>query len=198
MKWIKVSLLILTISVMITLAACAQDASTNKMNCSIGGEVCITTSAASSFSKSIPVALRIIVTSSKDFSDLHVTLDTGAEVTVYGPQAWEKFLSSSSTAPGFAFWNFAIKAGQSLTSDRVLHFPSREGYFYMIAEVVNTGKILDAKDSFYVLISKDSGKVITEGTPFPAFTPNTSAAAYGPGTPAPTFLSASLTPTPKI
>ena len=195
MKWLEIFLLVLVILATCFLTSCSQGGSAyGKMNCSPGGEVCITISTVQSFSVSGPVALKITVTSSKDISDLLVSLNTSTEVTVDGPQYWENYLSYTLIERGMAVWKFAIKADQLLTFNRVLHFPAKEGWFSINAEVVNFGRTLVGIDSFGVLITRDGGYVLREGTPPPPYTPNATAAAYGPGTPVPTFLSASKTP----
>ncbi len=195
MKRPGICLSIVTILATCLLAACTPGGSTSsKKKCSTGGEVCINTSTVQTFSMGDQFALNITVTSSKDISDLHVTLSTSAEVTVDGPQSWENYLSSSSIEPGYAGWNFAIKGGQPLPFNRVLHFPSNEGYFQVITEVFTPLRNLVAIDNFYVHLTHDGGKVIMAGTPFPPYTPNFTPAAYGPGTPVPTNLLASPLP----
>ena len=141
-----------------------------------------------------PVPLKISVTGTKDISDLLITLHTGADITIDGPQTWENYVSSPSIAPGYGYWSFAIKAGQTLTFNRVLHFPSEEGYFDVNAEVSNPGAVLVGTDSFMVLLTKDGGVVAKEGTALPPHTPNITAAYYGPGTPVPTRLRSSPNP----
>lgn len=131
-----------------------------------------------------------------DISDLHLNLHTDADITIDGPQTWENNLSSPSIAPGYAYWNFAIKAGQTATFNRVLHFPSKEGYFDVSATVINPGAVLVGTDSFMVLLTKDGGVVAMEGTALPPHTPNITAAYYGPGTPRPTYLPS--TPNPSM
>ena len=54
--------------------------------------------------------------------------------------------------------------------------------------MVNTGRIIDAEDEFYVHLTKPVGPVILAGTPLPPYTPNLTLPAYGPGTPVPTFV----------
>jgi hypothetical protein len=191
MKRPVIWLLILAIFATGSFTACSPGESAhNRMNCSTGGEVCIYLSTVDSFSTGDPVALKVKVTSSNEISDIHLRLHTSPEVTVDGPQGWEDFLSYTSIEMGYADWDFAIKAGQTLTFNRVLHFPVKEGWFYVNAEVVNTGRTLVGTDSFGVLITKGDGKVLREGTPPPPYTPNVTAAAYGPGTPVPTALPA--------
>jgi len=183
--WLLIWMLLATGS----LTACSPGGSAhNQPNCSYGSEVCIYVSTVDTFSPSASVALKIKVTSSKEISDLYLRLHTSSEVKVDGPQGWEDYLSYTSIEPGYADWDFAIMAGQTLTFNRVLHFPTQEGWFYVNAEVVNVGRTLVGKDSFGVLITKDGGFVIREGTPLPPYTPDVTAAAYGPGTPVPTLL----------
>jgi hypothetical protein len=125
MKWLKICLLILVILALCYLAACSPGGSASgRLHCSKGGEICISLSAVQSFSMGAPVPLQITVSSQKDISDLNVALTIGGDVTVDGPQTWENYLTSSSIIQGIAFWDFGIKAGQSLTFNRVLHYPS--------------------------------------------------------------------------
>jgi hypothetical protein len=145
-----------------------------------------------------PVKLSIKVTSSKDVSDLNVSLHTSADVTTDGTQSWENYLSQTLIQPGYAIWDFAIKAGQTLTFNRVLHFPADEGHFDISTEVVNVGRTLVGTDSFEVHMTKDGGTVYREGTPIPLYTPDATSAAYGPGTPFPTFLLPTNTPSPSL
>lgn len=192
-KNLQADLSVLVILVLCLLAACSPGGSVSgRINCSYQGEVCITISTVQFFEISSPVPLKITVTSSKDFPDLHVTLVTAAEVIVDGPQTWENFLSSSSIERGVAYWDFPIKAGQPLIFNRVLHFPSRLGYFNVNATVVNTGRIIEAIDSLDVLLSQAGGIVARAGTRLPVISPNVTSAVYGPGTPVPTHISATL------
>ncbi len=198
MNWLKFSLLIFSTSAMITLASCAQSASSSKLHCSDRGEICIQTSMSPTFTANNPIVLTIKVTSSKDLSDLGVTLTTPGDITVDGPQNWESNLSSTYFYPGQAMWTFNIKAGQTLTFNRVLHFISKGGWFSIVTNVSNVGGTIYAVDNFRILLTNNTGNVIREGTPLPPYTTNVTAAAYGPGTPAPTFLLPSITPTPFI
>ena len=199
MKQCSIYLNILAILALCLLVACSTGGSApGKMNCSNGGEVCVYLNTVQSFAIGSPVNLKITVTSSKDISDLNMTLNTGAEITLDGPQTWEKNITNPTIDRGIAYWNFAIKAGQTLTFTRVLHFSSKEGYHQIVVAVVNTGRIIDAEDEFYVLLTQAGGQVILAGTPLPPHTPNVTSAVYGPGTPVPTFLSASITPNPSV
>ncbi len=196
------------------ITACTSGVSaSNKRNCSAGGEVCINMSAAASFQTDEPVAVKIEVTSLKDISDLQFTLDPGTEVTVEGPQSWEKYLSNPCIGSGYAWWNFTVKAGQTLTFNRVLNFPSKEGYFHILATVANSTRNIVATDSVYVVLWEGVGQVILAGTPLPRHTPNVTSAVFEPGTPTPPSiknpanlsnptsipcLSTNLTPTPIV
>ena len=135
------------------------------------------------------VPITITVISSKDISDLELKLQTGTEITINGPQTWENDLSNPSTSPGFAYGDFAIKAGQTLPFNRVLHFPLKEGYFTIVVEVANIGRTIAAEDSFSVLLTKEAdGQVSMAETPLPPHTPNDTSGVYGPGTPVPSPL----------
>lgn len=180
---------LLLILVLCCMTACSSNISAiGRLNCSRKGEICITLHTVQSFKKENPIQLKIIVTSSEEISDLHLTLHTGAEITIDGPSTWEKDLSNPSVWPGYASWNFSIKEGQSLTFTRVLHFPMKQGYFHISAEVANLGRIINAIDSFPVVLSEAGGQVILPGTPLPLLTPKGTSAVYGPGTPVPTLI----------
>lgn len=178
---------ILTLS---ALVACSPSgSSTGSLNCSSGREVCIKLFAVPSFEKDSPLDLKITVTSTKDISDLHLTLDTGTEVSLDGPQTWEKESKKTFIDRGVAYWDFSIKKGQSVTFHRVLHFSGSEGYYHIVATVVNTGRLIVAMEGFSVLLTDMRGQVALEGTRLPAHTPNVTSAVYGPGTPAPSPIS---------
>jgi hypothetical protein len=194
MKRPEICLLILVIIAAYSLATCAQRGSAfGRINCSSGGEVCITITAVEPINFGDPVRLIIKVSSSKDISDLEVSLYTWGG-TVDGPQDWEKYLSSTYISPGFAFWTFAINAGQTLTFNRVVHYPNSEGYFNIGAEAVTFNRIYVGDDSFYIHMTHEGVNIYRSGTPIPPDTPNITVAAYGPGTPVPTFLYPSTTP----
>jgi hypothetical protein len=77
------------------LAACSPGgAASGRVNCSHGGEVCVNLSTVKSFAMGDAVPLKITVTSSKDISDLSITIDTGTEITMDGTQTWENDLSN--------------------------------------------------------------------------------------------------------
>ncbi len=179
------------------LASCFQSgSSSNAVNCSAGKEVCITIDKVQPFTMGEPMLLNISVHSEKDFTVLHASLQTFSGVTVDGPQTWETYLTTAVNDPGLAYWDFSIKAGQTLTFKRVLRFPPDEGYYWMVVEVVNTGRIYIASESLTVLLEHKGVQVVRNGTPMPPHTPNATMAAYGPGTPAPTFITAPPTRTP--
>jgi len=184
MKQYKEYLLVLIILGGCLLAACAQGGSAANLNCSTGGEICITTQIVDTFPMGKPVPMKITVTSTKDIANLQVAImmPTGAG-TVEGPQNWEDFLSKASCGPGIADWIFDIKAGQTLTFNRVLDFPShQEAGFSVISEVENVGRTIRAVDGFGVIITNDGGHVTRSGTPFPPYTPIITPLVYGPGT----------------
>jgi hypothetical protein len=182
-------LLILATLVMWSLASCSPGGSaSNQINCSQDGEVCIQIITADSFQKGASITLQIQVTSTKDISDLFVTLNTPTEITVEGPQNWESNVSSTLNEAGLATWKFSIKADQTLNFNRVLHFPSHEGSFALVASVANVGRSIEGSDGLEVFITRNGGYIIRSGTPRPPYTPNVTAAAYGPGTPFPTLV----------
>lgn len=195
---------VLSLLVLYLLAACSSNGSTtSKLNCSREGEICVTLSTVKSFASSDPIGLKITITSSKDISDLNLTLHTGGEITMDGPQTWENNLSSPSISPGYAYWNFSIKGGQTLTYNRVLHLLPNEGNFNVNVDIVNLSRTIEAQDSFYIHLTKAGGQVILAGTPLPPYTPNLTLPAYGPGTPVPTFITnptnpGNITTTPVV
>jgi hypothetical protein len=190
MKKPGICLNILAVLALGFLAACSPGGSTpGRQNCSYGGVVCVSLNMAKTFAMGDPLPLQITVTSSKDFSDLSITLDTGSEITLDGPQSWETFISNPTVEPGVAFWNFSIKAGQTISFNRVLHFPLKEGYFHVIVNVVNTGRIIDAIYNFNVMLEKSGGQIFLSNTPIPnRVLQHPTDAVYGPGTPWPTFV----------
>jgi len=174
---------------LLILVSCSQfGPAQSSINCSAGGEVCIHIDNIQPFAIGEPMLLVINVNSAKDFSDLHVTLDTYGGITVDGPQSWENYLTLSAKEPGFAYWDFAIKAGQTLTFKRVLHFPPGVGFYQIIAEVVNKGRIVDAIESFHVNMLNDGAHVFMSGTPIPKYTDNAPLIVNGPGTPVQTHV----------
>jgi hypothetical protein len=189
MKQSEISLLIIVILAVCSLSACSPGGLfSDKQNCSSDGEVCIHITTVDKFQTGNPINLKIEVTSTKDISDLHVTLRTDYDVKVDGPRNWESYLTTTSIEQGYAGWDFAIKAGQTLSFDRVLHYPAHEGWFYVVASVANVGRTIEGVDSFEVLITSDGGYVLRAGTPPPVYTPNITVAAYSPGTPFPTLI----------
>lgn len=179
---------LLVLSIAISLLVSCYPGGAQRPNCSHGGEVCVSLSTVKSFAKGGTIPLKITVTSSKDISSLHITIHTNAEITMDGPQTWEKDISNPTNDRGFANWDFAIKAGQTRTFNRVLHLPQKQGYFNVTLDVAGVDRIIDAQDSFYVVLSDENGgQAIFAGTPFPHLTPKVTPAVYGPGTPKPTI-----------
>ncbi len=195
MKRSMICRLIIVILVGYFVSACSPGVSTSDQpNCSSGGEVCIYLTVAEPIQISKPLNIAIKVTSKKDISDLNVTLHTPSEVTVDGPKNWESNLTFTSIQPGLTSWNFDIKAGQTLTFNRVLHFSQNDGYFYIGAGFIAFNGTLTGIDSFNLQITKGGGVVYREATSIPPYSPNITSAVYGPGTPAPAFLLPSSTP----
>jgi hypothetical protein len=190
MKQPGICLNILAVLALGFLSACSPGGSSaSRLHCSYGGEVCVNLNMVKSFAMGDPLPLQITVTSSKDFSDLNLSLQTGTEITLDGPQSWENFISNPTIDRGIAYWNFPIKAGQTISFNRVLHFPSKEGYFDVIVEVVNTGRIIDAVNMFVVMLTQSGGQIFLENTPIPnRVLQHPTDAVYGPGTPWPTFV----------
>ena len=201
MKWDKIFLLVFVILAACILAACAQGgfafapggSSSNAIHCSDGGEICINLDINQSFAMKDPVTLKITVTSSKDLSELNVTLHIPGDATVDGPKTWENNLTTTSVDPLTAYWSFPIKAGQPLTFNRVLHFHA-EGYMGVVAEAITPGRTMVATDDISVVITGGVGQVFRPGTPLPVITPIDKSGVYGPGTPVPTFCCATNTP----
>jgi hypothetical protein len=184
----RIGLVSLIVLMLWALTACAPGGGLNgrKLNCSAGGEVCLNLSTVQTFKTGEAVPLKITVTSTKDITDLHVSLSYNSEIQMDGPQTWENNLLYPTLDQGFAYWNFPIKAGQTLTFNRVLHFPLREGYFDVLVEVNNIGRIIHAFEAFYVVLVNAGGLVSMSGTPIPhIITPHGNISVYGPGTPVP-------------
>jgi hypothetical protein len=94
MKQPWIYLLVLAILATGLLAACSPGgAASGRVNCSYEGEVCVSLSTVKTFAMGDAVPITITVTSSKDISDLHLSLHTGAEITINGPQTWESGLT---------------------------------------------------------------------------------------------------------
>jgi len=201
MKWVKMWFLVCVILVACILTACAQGgavfapggSSSETIHCSEGGEICINLDIIQSFAMKDPVTLKITVTSLKDLDDLHITLHVPGDATVEGIKSWEKNITNTTLEPGYAGWDFPIKAGQSLTFNRVLHF-NAEGYMDFVAEAITPGRSMVAMDDFSVVITGGVGKMYRPGTPLPRMTPIDKSDVYGPGTPVPTFCCATNTP----
>ncbi len=181
---------ILVILLLGLLPACSQGGSSDdRRHCSYEGEVCVSLDITPRFEVSTPVDLKVTVTSAKDFPDLHLTLVFNSDIVIDGVDTWEDSLKNKTIDNGLAFWNFEIKAGQTLTFTRVLHFPAKQqGYFHVYLEVTNPGRIVTARDDFTIVLTKAGGLVFLDGTPIPIYTPHVTSAAYGPGTPAPTNI----------
>ena len=190
MKRPGICLHILVIHALSLLSACSQGGSSDdRRHCSYEGDVCVNLDIVPSFAAGDPVDLVITVTSSKDFSDLHLVMQFNGEVTVDDVVTWEENLRNPTIGNGHAYWNFEMKAGQTLTFTRVLHFPARQQmYSSVYVEVVNPGRLVRARDNFAVVLTKEGGQIYREGTPVPYYTPNVTSAVYGPGTPVPTFI----------
>lgn len=172
------------------LVACAPGGATSySYNCSAEKEVCVTIDTAPAFAKGSPLVVKIMVTGSKDLAELYVTMITHGDMTMDGPQGWEPYISTPKNETGYAGWGFPIKAGQTRTFTRVLHFPAHAGYYDISVSVGNIGRTIDAYDDFSVVITNDhAGKIIKAGTPLPKVTPEITMAVYGDGTVAPTFV----------
>jgi hypothetical protein len=190
MKKFKMFLKILVIFSFGVLSSCSEGGtSEDRKHCSYEGEVCVGLDIAPSFAAGDPVDLVITVTSAKDFPDLHLVMQFNGEITVDDVVTWEENLRNPTIGNGHAYWNFEMKAGQTLTFKRVLHFPAgQQLYSSVYVEVVNPGRRVRARDNFAVVLTKEGGQVFRVGTPVPHYTPNVTSAVFGPGTPVPTFI----------
>jgi hypothetical protein len=164
------------------LTACSQNES---LNCSSGGEICIQTVIASTFPKGQAVPLAITITSKKDFDKIGVSLSVPGEKNVVDAPTWEPFITATYFDQGDASWAFPIKAGQTITFQRTLHFPPHEGIFTVVVTADNVGRTVSAIDHFDVLFNSNGGNVVRSGTPFPPYTFHSTDLLYGPGTSAP-------------
>jgi hypothetical protein len=166
MKRPEICLLILVMIAAYALVACSPSGSAyGPGNCSPGGEVCINASTIQPINQGDPVRVTIKVTSSKDISKLHVILQTPFGVTTDGPQNWESNISDTSIQPTYASWGFAIKAGQTLTFNRVLHLPSSDGEYHIIIQAGSSSLLIS--DAFYILQMNGNINVYGAGTPLP-------------------------------
>ena len=190
MKKIKKTLHVFAILSLGILSSCSQGGtSEDRKHCSYEGEVCVNLDIAPTFAVGEPVKLDITVTSSKDFPDLHLVMTYNGEITVDDIDMWEDNISNPTIGNAHAYWNFEMKAGQTLTFTRVLYFPERQlMYSGIYVTVVNPGRTITARNDFAVVLTKDGGQVFLDGTPVPYYTPNVTSAVYGPGTPVPTFI----------
>lgn len=190
MKQSGVYLHILVILALSVLSACSQGKSSDdRRHCSYEGEVCVNLDVVPSFAAGEPVKLEISVTSSKDYPDLSLSISYNSEITIDSVVTWEDNLRNSTIDNGVAYWSFEIKAGQTLTFRRILHFPERQlMYSGVYVTVVNPGRFVTARDDFVVVLTKEGGQIYREGTPIPRYTPNVTSPVFGPGTPAPTNI----------
>ena len=183
MKWHKIGLVIFFMLAMCFQAACSSGNTSNPLSCSQGSEVCINTSAGQPTGN--PVTLIILVTSSKDIPDLNVSLRIPVGATIDGPQTWENYIVSPSVDQWTAYWDFAIHANQTLTFNRVLHFPSGTGAYQIFVEANTKNRIIHAVDEFDIQITNNGSYLIRAGTPYLSYTRRTTNIIYGPGTPVP-------------
>lgn len=190
MKRPSVYLHILVILLLGLLPACSQGGSSeDRKHCSYEGEVCVNLEITPTFSAGEPVKLEIAVTSSKNYPDLSLSISFNSEITMDSVDTWEDNIRNPTIGNGVAYWSFEIKAGQTLTFTRVLHFPITQlAYTHVYVTVVNPGRIVTARDDFAVVLTKEGGQIYREGTPIPHYTPDVTSPVYGPGTPVPTLI----------
>ena len=107
MKRPSVYLHILVILLLGLLPACSQSGSSeDRKHCSYEGEVCVNLDIVPSFAAGDPVNLVIIVTSAKDFPDLHLTLSFNSEITMDSVDSWEDNLRNPSITNWACFLEF--------------------------------------------------------------------------------------------
>ena len=190
MKRSAIYLHILVIFTLSFLSACSQGGnSEDSKHCSYEGEVCVHLEIVPTFAAGEPVNLVITVTSAKDFPDLHLVIQYNGEITVDDIVTWEENIKNPTIGNGHAYWNFEMKAGQTLSFTRILHFPtSHQLYSSVYVEVVNPGRAVRARDHFSVVSTIKGGEIFRPGTPVPYDTPNVTSEVFGPGTPVPTFI----------
>jgi hypothetical protein len=131
------------------------------------------------------VPLAITITSKKDFDKIGISLDIPGEVNVVDAPTWEPFITATYFSKYGASWAFPIKAGQTITFQRTLHFPPHEGIFTVFVTAGNVGGTVSVIDHFDVLFNSNGGNVVRSGTPFPPYTFHSTDLLYGPGTSAP-------------
>lgn len=148
-----------------SLTACAGASSFGKHNCSKGGEVCVELRADEPISFGGSVTVTITVTSKKDISDLGMSLSHDVDITVEGPEGWEKDSKDIVFFKGVASWVTAVEANHSITFKRTLYLPPRDGLFYIIAGARTSN--LEAVDNIYIYVTREGGKVYLSGTPIP-------------------------------
>jgi hypothetical protein len=197
MKHLNILLVIFVMLVSEFLTACAPGGSASgNSNCSAKGSLCITVSTDSDpkFAVRYRVTLKILVTSQNNLPETFVVLHLNGGVILDGPQSWENYLSHSSYDQGLVTWNFPIKAGQTLTFNRVVRFPKEDGSYNITVTVGTPVEPMAGSDSFDVFVLGESGSIIRAGTPIPLHTPKDNSGVYGPGTPVPTYCCAANTP----
>lgn len=181
--------LLFALAVIFVLAACSQGGGSNKYKCSQNEEFCIDLQMPDSFSLTDAVPVTLDVTASQDIDYLSVAFQTSSgSVQIDGPETWEEYANDGFIDGNAAIWTFSIKAGETLTFQRNLHFPDRDGNFTVIVSVVTKGRSLEASDVVNIQTKNQRGKVYRSGTKVPPMSPDGTAPSYGPGTPAPTWI----------
>jgi hypothetical protein len=127
MRGIVICLFVSAILSACYLTSCTTGGSSySRTNCSSEGEICVKIKPVEPIRFEDPVVVSIQVTSSNEISDLHLALHTLPVVKVDGTETWESNLNSTVHTPGLATWNFSIKAGETISFNRTLYFPSEK------------------------------------------------------------------------
>jgi hypothetical protein len=141
------------------LSGCAPGES-NKVNCSAGGEVCITLQMDDFFKAADPVKVEITVTSKIDIADLYVGLRYDPRIILEVPETWENFVSPAYEGAGLSGWFVKIKAGEKLTFTRTLHFPAETGWYSVGARFNHNIPPYVGSEGVSILILDEKGQVI--------------------------------------
>lgn len=158
----KCLLLVFTLSVL-GLSACMGASAPGGGTCKQG--ICVKIAAVEPIHFGEPVTVTITVTSDKDLSNLRVSLYHDVDVVVEEPQNVEKGVKDQTFWRGGASWGIDAKADSPLNFARRIRFPTREGWFTIVANAGTPS--VRTEDSIIIYITPEGGKVYLSGTPLP-------------------------------